>query len=109
MSSILLPLPLPPPPQFIEAMSPSDMKSLLFVKVLEKKPGWKDSNFQVMKAKLSIVGVLAAKATVFGRKSALCALPAVVEKLSDVKVGRRGGRSELTAVPYRADLCTFSG
>eukprot|EP00731_Ephydatia_muelleri_P009291 Em0004g1629a len=70
---------------FIEAMAPSDMKSLLFVKLLEKKPGWKDSNFQVMKAKLSIVALLVAKATAFGRKSALCALPAVVEKLSDVK------------------------
>lgn len=72
--------------QFIDGLSPSDMKSLLFVKVLEKKPGWKDSNFQVMKAKLSIVALLAAKATVFGRKSAMCALPAVVEKLSDVKI-----------------------
>ena len=73
-------------------MAPSDMKSLLFVKLLEKKPGWKDSNFQVMKAKLSIVALLVAKATAFGRKSALCALPAVVEKLSDVKVLKQEGR-----------------
>lgn len=33
--------------EMVEGLSPSDMQSLLFVKVLARKPGWKDSNFQV--------------------------------------------------------------
>ena len=33
--------------EFVEGLQPQDMQSLLFVKVLARKPGWKDSNFQV--------------------------------------------------------------
>ena len=106
------------------------MQSHLFVKVLAKKPGWKDSNFQVepppvlevlsaglspppplpliplllltlllllhslsplpsfqvMKAKLGIVALLAERAGIFGKRSTSCAMPALVEKLADVKV-----------------------
>ena len=32
--------------EFVEGLQPQDMQSLLFVKVLARKPGWKDSNFQ---------------------------------------------------------------
>lgn len=62
------------------------MQSLLFCKVLAKKPGWKDSNFQVMNAKFDIVATLASKAAVFGKKSTACVLPALVEKFVDIKV-----------------------
>ena len=54
--------------------------------MLAKKPGWKDSNFQVMNAKFDIVGTLATKAAVFGKRSTGCVLPALVEKLGDIKV-----------------------
>ena len=63
------------------------MQSLLFVKVLAKKPGYKDSNFQVMKAKFAIVATLAERAKIFGKRSTACVLPSLVEKLADVKVG----------------------
>ena len=62
------------------------MQSHLFVKVLAKKPGWKDSNFQVMKAKFAVVASLAEKANVFGKRSTACVLPGLVEKVADVKV-----------------------
>ena len=44
-------------------------------------------HMQVMKAKFSIVAVLAERAAIFGRKSTSACLPALVEKLCDVKVG----------------------
>ena len=72
--------------QFIEGLAPDQMQSLLFCKVLAKKPGWKDSNFQVMNAKFEIVASLASKAAIFGKKSTACVLPALVEKLGDIKV-----------------------
>ena len=34
--------------EFIQGLSPGEMNSILFIKVLGKKPGWKDSNFQVL-------------------------------------------------------------
>ena len=54
--------------------------------MLAKKPGWKDSNFQVMNGKFSVVALLAEKAKVFGRKSMACVMPGLVEKLGDIKV-----------------------
>ena len=33
--------------EFVESLPPDQMQSLLFAKVLARKPGWKDSNFQV--------------------------------------------------------------
>ena len=62
------------------------MQSLLCCKVLARKPGWKDSNFQVMNAKFAVVGVLVQKAKVFGRKSMASVMTALVEKLGDIKV-----------------------
>ena len=62
------------------------MQSLLYCKVLARKPGWKDSNFQVMNAKFGVVGVLAEKAKVFGKKSTASVMTPLVEKLGDIKV-----------------------
>ena len=74
------------------------MQSLLFCKVLAKKPGWKDSNFQVMNAKFDIVATLASKAAVFGKRSTACILPALVEKLGDIKVRVRSNKILLRVV-----------
>ena len=41
---------------------------------------------QVMKAKFQVIAVLAERAAVFGRKSASMCLPALVDKLGDLKV-----------------------
>jgi len=39
-----------------------------------------------MKAKLSIVALLAERAGIFGKRSTSCAMPAIVDKIADVKV-----------------------
>ena len=44
------------------------------------------SSYQVMKAKFEMVSFLA-KNKPFGKKSAHCAFPGLVDKLSDIKVG----------------------
>lgn len=67
-------------------MEPANIQSLLFVKVLGLKPGWKDSNFQVMKAKFSLVSIMVTTSTVFGKRSTACVLPVIVDKLADIKV-----------------------
>ncbi|XP_065911273.1 cytoskeleton-associated protein 5-like isoform X2 [Dysidea avara] len=72
--------------KLVEAMEPAKMQSLLFIKVLGLKPGWKDSNFQVMKAKFGLVSVLVTTSSVFGKRSTACVLPVIVDKLADVKV-----------------------
>ena len=72
--------------QLVEAMEPAKMQSLLFIKVLGLKPGWKDSNFQVMKAKFGFVSLLVSTSSVFGKRSTACVLPVIVDKLADVKV-----------------------
>lgn len=72
--------------EFVEALPPDEMQSLLFIKVLNRKPGWKDSNFQVMNAKFAIISVLAEKSAIFGKKSLSCALPGLVDKFADIKV-----------------------
>ena len=79
--------------QFVEGQSPDEMQSLLYCKVLAKKPGWKDSNFQVMVGKFTVVKLLAEKAKVFGKKSMACVMSALVEKLGDIKVNSNNNGS----------------
>ncbi|XP_062513637.1 cytoskeleton-associated protein 5-like isoform X2 [Corticium candelabrum] len=68
-------------------MAPDEINSLVFVHTLAgKKPGWKDSNFQVMKARFDLVALIAQNATVFGKRSAACVVPGLVDKLADVKI-----------------------
>lgn len=70
----------------MEGQSPEDMQSLLYCKVLARKPGWKDGNFHVMNGKFAVVKAMAEKAKVFGKKSTACVMPGLVEKLGDIKV-----------------------
>ena len=66
----------PPPPLHLTLLSPSPSSSTLSLLL----------PFQVMKAKLGIVALLAERAGIFGKRSTSCAMPALVEKLADVKV-----------------------
>jgi cytoskeleton-associated protein 5 len=73
--------------QALLAMSSTEIHSLVFVHTLAgKKPGWKDSNFQVMKARFDLVAYIAQNAAVFGKRSTACVLPGLVDKLADIKI-----------------------
>ncbi|XP_053491174.1 cytoskeleton-associated protein 5 [Ictalurus furcatus] len=87
----------------IELMDDKEMPCQALVRMLAKKPGWKETNFQVMQLKLQVVSVVAQRGSFFSRTSALAVLEAVVDKAGDVKCGVRA-REALTAI---AEACTL--
>eukprot|EP00118_Oscarella_pearsei_P028343 m.1928 g.1928 ORF g.1928 m.1928 type:complete len:2015 (+) comp8067_c0_seq1:84-6128(+) len=71
----------------VEALEDADINAFVVVSILAgKKPGWKDSNFQVMRAKFSLVSHVASNAKVFGKRSIAVAIPGLVDKLADTKI-----------------------
>ncbi|MCJ8738053.1 hypothetical protein PDJAM_G00031060 [Pangasius djambal] len=87
----------------IELMDNKEMPCQALVRMLAKKPGWKETNFQVMQLKLQVVSAVAQRGSFFSRTSALAVLEAVVDKAGDVKCGARA-REALTAI---AVACTL--
>ncbi|KAL1247383.1 hypothetical protein QQF64_022759 [Cirrhinus molitorella] len=86
----------------VEQMDKSEMPCQALVKMLAKKPGWKETNFQVMQMKLHIVGLIAQKGT-FSKTSALVVLDGLVDKIGDVKCGSNA-KEALTAI---GDSCSL--
>ncbi|TSM20280.1 Cytoskeleton-associated protein 5 [Bagarius yarrelli] len=87
----------------IDLMDDKEMPCQALVRMLAKKPGWKETNFQVMQLKLQVVSAVAQRGSFFSRTSALAVLEAVVEKAGDVKCGVRA-REALSAI---AEPCTL--
>uniref|UniRef100_A0A673Z6D4 Cytoskeleton associated protein 5 n=1 Tax=Salmo trutta TaxID=8032 RepID=A0A673Z6D4_SALTR len=73
------------------------------VRMLAKKPGWKETNFQVMQLKLQVVAVVAQRGR-FSTTSASVVLDALVEKMGDVKCGGKA-KDALTAI---GEACSLS-
>ncbi|KAK2868912.1 hypothetical protein Q7C36_000783 [Tachysurus vachellii] len=87
----------------IELMDSEEMPCQALVRMLAKKPGWKETNFQVMQLKLQVVSAVAQRGAFFSRTSSLAVLESVVEKAGDVKCGVRA-REALTSI---AEACTL--
>lgn len=91
--------------QFIEvvgSMSPSEVPSQVLIKVLNKKPGLKDTNFQVMKARLEALKLIAEKSILSSTSIEACVVD-VAEKLGDAKNGALAGEV-LTALAEASRL-----
>ncbi|KAM6973183.1 cytoskeleton-associated protein 5 [Aplochiton taeniatus] len=86
----------------VEQMSPGDMPCQALVRMLARKPGWKETNFQVMQLKIQIVGQIAQKG-VFSKTSAAVVLEALVDKVGDVKCGGKA-KEALTAIGEACSL-----
>ncbi|XP_058623007.1 cytoskeleton-associated protein 5 isoform X2 [Onychostoma macrolepis] len=86
----------------VEQMDKSEMPCQALVKMLAKKPGWKETNFQVMQMKLHIVGLIAQKGS-FSKTSALVVLDGLVDKIGDVKCGSNS-KEALTAIGEACSL-----
>ncbi|XP_048112966.1 cytoskeleton-associated protein 5 isoform X1 [Alosa alosa] len=86
----------------VEQMDRSEMPCQALVRMLAKKPGWKETNFQVMQMKLHIVGLIAQKG-VFSKTSALVVLDGLVDKIGDVKCGGKA-KEALTAIGEACSL-----
>ncbi|XP_069821985.1 cytoskeleton-associated protein 5 isoform X3 [Dendropsophus ebraccatus] len=86
----------------VESMERSDIPCQALVKMLAKKPGFKETNFQVMQMKLHIVALIAQKGN-FSKTSANVVLDGLVDKVGDVKCGGNA-KEALSAI---AEACTL--
>ncbi|KAM9545570.1 cytoskeleton-associated protein 5-like isoform 1-T2 [Salvelinus alpinus] len=89
--------------QVAEQMDISAMPCQALLRMLAKKPGWKETNFQVMQLKLQVVAVVAQRGR-FSKTSASVVLDALVEKMGDVKCGGKA-KDALTAI---GEACSLS-
>ncbi|XP_061077698.1 cytoskeleton-associated protein 5-like isoform X3 [Conger conger] len=86
----------------VEVMEKTEMPCQALVKMLAKKPGWKETNFQVMQMKLHIVSLIAQKGS-FSKTSAGLVLDGLVDKVGDVKCGGKA-KEALTAIGEACSL-----
>ncbi|KAK9409847.1 cytoskeleton-associated protein 5 [Crotalus adamanteus] len=86
----------------VELMDKTEMPCQALVRMLAKKPGWKETNFQVMQIKLHIVALIAQKGT-FSKTSAQIVLDGLVDKIGDVKCGSNA-KEALTAIAEACQL-----
>ncbi|XP_058791056.1 protein mini spindles isoform X2 [Phymastichus coffea] len=68
----------------VKQMDPAQVSSQLIVRVLAKKPGFKDTNFQVLKLRLELVKMLAENYSFSNTVAEYC-LNDITEKLGDAK------------------------
>ncbi|KAM9816605.1 cytoskeleton-associated protein 5 isoform 1-T2 [Syngnathus typhle] len=86
----------------VETMDKMAMPCQALVKMLAKKPGWKETNFQVMQMKLHIVALIAQKGQ-FSKTSASVVLDGLVDKVGDVKCGGNA-KEGMTAIGEACSL-----
>ncbi|KAM7396138.1 hypothetical protein PAMP_019206 [Pampus punctatissimus] len=86
----------------VETMDKAQMPCQALVRMLAKKPGWKETNFQVMQMKLRIVALIAQRGQ-FSKTSAFVALDGLVDKVGDVKCGGNA-KEGLTAIGEACSL-----
>ncbi|XP_077424223.1 cytoskeleton-associated protein 5 isoform X2 [Vanacampus margaritifer] len=86
----------------VETMDKMAMPCQALVKMLAKKPGWKETNFQVMQMKLHIVALIAQKGQ-FSKTSASIVLDGLVDKVGDVKCGGNA-KEGMTAIGEACSL-----
>ncbi|XP_053175118.1 cytoskeleton-associated protein 5 isoform X3 [Scomber japonicus] len=86
----------------VETMDKAQMPCQALVRMLAKKPGWKETNFQVMQMKLHIVALIAERGQ-FSKTSATVVLDGLVDKVGDVKCGGNA-KEGLTAIGQACSL-----
>uniref|UniRef100_A0A7M4F8P3 Cytoskeleton associated protein 5 n=1 Tax=Crocodylus porosus TaxID=8502 RepID=A0A7M4F8P3_CROPO len=86
----------------VELMEKNEMPCQALVRMLAKKPGWKETNFQVMQMKLHIVALIAQKGN-FSKTSAQIVLDGLVDKIGDVKCGSNA-KEAMTAIAEACQL-----
>uniref|UniRef100_A0AAY5EUX3 TOG domain-containing protein n=1 Tax=Electrophorus electricus TaxID=8005 RepID=A0AAY5EUX3_ELEEL len=95
----------------VEQMDSREMPCQALVRLLAKKPGWKETNFQVMQLKLQVVATVAQRGS-FSRTSALAVLEAVVDRTGDIKCSGRAKEAlsavaEACKLPWTAEQVVF--
>ncbi|XP_061677746.1 cytoskeleton-associated protein 5 isoform X2 [Syngnathoides biaculeatus] len=86
----------------VETMDKMTIPCQALVKMLAKKPGWKETNFQVMQIKLHIVSLIAQRGQ-FSKMSASVVLDGLVDKVGDIKCGGNA-KEGMTAIGEACSL-----
>ncbi|XP_054632925.1 cytoskeleton-associated protein 5 isoform X1 [Dunckerocampus dactyliophorus] len=86
----------------VETMDTTTMPCQALVRMLAKKPGWKETNFQVMQMKLHIVALIAQRGQ-FSKTSASVVLDGLVDKVGDIKCGGKA-KEGMTAIGEACSL-----
>ncbi|XP_077599193.1 cytoskeleton-associated protein 5 isoform X1 [Stigmatopora nigra] len=86
----------------VETMDKMTMPCQALVKMLAKKPGWKETNFQVMQMKLHTVTTIAQRGQ-FSKTSASVVLDGLVDKVGDIKCGGNA-KEGMTAIGEACSL-----
>lgn len=92
----------------IKTMETKTIQTQALVKFIAKKPGLKDTNFQVLKTKIEVIKYLAEN-TKFTITTASCCVPEISEKFSDPKNSTLAAEtlsaiSEATSLGHVADM-----
>ncbi|CAB1318242.1 unnamed protein product [Coregonus sp. 'balchen'] len=85
-----------------EQMDISEMPCQALVRLLAKKPGWKETNFQVMQLKLQVVAVVAQRGR-FSKTSASVVLDALVEKVVSLAFAQKNPKNQAETLNWLAN------
>ncbi|KAG1588318.1 hypothetical protein G6F48_005356 [Rhizopus delemar] len=86
-----------------EFMDESSIEPEIVIRSFSKKPSWKEMNFQVMSKMFYCIQILATRCSKFSKACATLCIPAMVEKLSDIKLKRPAGEC-LMVIAERTSL-----
>ena len=89
----------------IKVMPSDEVPVQVIIRTLARKPGFKDTHFQVLKQRLELVAVIADVGFKFSQRSASYCLADVADKIGDVKTGQQAKDAlskiaEQTTLPY---------
>ena len=73
----------------VRAMPSDEVPVQVIVRTLAKKPGFKDTHFQVLKQRIELVGQLAETGFKVSQRSASYCVNEIADKIGDVKVKAR--------------------
>ncbi|KAL9553831.1 hypothetical protein MBANPS3_003097 [Mucor bainieri] len=77
--------------QHFEQADPASIEPEIVIRAFAKKPGWKEMNFQVMGKMFLAIQTLAEQCPKFNKACAALCIPAMVEKLGDIKLKKPAG------------------
>lgn len=94
----------------LKRMIPEETPVQVIVRLIAKKPGFKDSHFQVLKQRLELVCTLADAGYKFSQRTASYCLVDIADKIGDIKVGQQAKDAlskiaEQCTLPYVCQQC----
>ncbi|KAI8994916.1 armadillo-type protein [Pilobolus umbonatus] len=86
-----------------ESEDPASIEPEIVIRSFSKKPGWKEMNFQVMSKMFYVIQILATQCPKFTKACGALCIPAMVEKLGDIKL-KKPANECLVAISEKISL-----